>query len=68
MPAFRVTFLKTLSDSTGHDHQICQRRLELDATDRASALAEAQAIFCRLEKVSCWSNHADALKVDCLDQ
>ena len=68
MPRFRVTFRKIVYDDTGHARAICQRIVEVEERDDASAQATAMQRFCDLESVTSWLNHADWMEIARVDQ
>jgi hypothetical protein len=64
MAKFRISFFNDLPDSTGHDHHVCQRTIEIvDAEGEEQAIARAIGEFERLERVSHWGIHAR--KIEC---
>ncbi|BAQ49254.1 MULTISPECIES: hypothetical protein [Methylobacterium] len=63
MRKFLVTFAKTVSDDTGHDHVVLQRRAVIAARSDVSAAYEAKAMFCRAAGVSDWRLRADTCEV-----
>ncbi len=64
MPRFRVTFRKIVYGDTGQARTICQRIVEVEACDGEAAQAAAMPLFCTLENVSDWLNHADWMEVE----
>ena len=68
MPRFRVTFRKVVYDDTGHARAICQRIVEVEEHDDASAQATAMQRFCDLENVTNWLNHADWMEIARVNQ
>ncbi|CCW18074.1 hypothetical protein EBBID32_24240 [Sphingobium indicum BiD32] len=59
MASHRVCFFNAVPDSTGHDHHVCQRSIEISgAGDEAQAIQRAIVEFERLEGVSRWDLHA----------
>ena len=64
MPRFRVRFLKTVANDTGHESKICQREMEIEANDMEQAMARARERFCVLEGVSDWTLHAEAIEIE----
>lgn len=59
MANFRVTFLNSLADSSGHDHRCVQRIVEVrGARDEQAAIGQAQRMFEQLEHVSRWDLRA----------
>lgn len=63
MPRFTVAFYNVLPDSTGHDHHVCQRTVEIvEARDEAQAIEKAIAEFEREEDVTDWQLHARTIE------
>ena len=46
MPSYCVRFLKTLSNDTGHEVQVCQTSLEVEAFNEQDAIARARELIC----------------------
>jgi len=63
MPRYSVALLKRVSDDTGHEAEIVQHEVELDADDPQSAVAAANEDFCRAEGIGAWSDRADEIRV-----
>jgi hypothetical protein len=63
MSTFELQFLKTVCNSRGHDHTICQRAIDVEAPSAEVAFAKALAEFCRLEHVPHWTLHADMVEL-----
>jgi hypothetical protein len=65
---YRVGFYNNIPDSTGHDHHVCQREIEV-TTDggRDQTIAEGIQEFERHEHVSRWSIQARTIECVCLD-
>jgi hypothetical protein len=61
MARYVAKFLKNVISDTGHQVQVLQRTLDVDAPDRVEATRLAKKRFCELERVQRWSDHADAL-------
>lgn len=68
MLRYRVGFYNDIPDSTGHDHHVCQREIEL-VTDggRDQAIADAIREFEQQEHVSNWTVHARTIECICID-
>lgn len=60
---YRVCFYNETSDSTGHDHHVCQLEVEVTASGADQALEDAIAEFEKHEEVSSW--RARAHTVEC---
>lgn len=61
MPRFHVTFYKTVSDDTGHEHRSAQKEFTVLADDEAAALAEAERLYALSEGCD-WRLRADAVE------
>lgn len=64
MPIYRIRFMKTLADDTGHERQICQRAVQVKANSAEGALRPAQALFCELEGIADWSYRSDCCDLE----
>ena len=64
MAQFRVKFLKTVCGDTGHEVEICQRVLDVEAANEEAAVEMAKPRFSRLENIDNWSLHADRVQVE----
>jgi hypothetical protein len=56
---YRVSFFKTLFDSTGHRADPCQGTVEVRAENRDDALENARQRFAELKGITRWSLYAD---------
>jgi hypothetical protein len=63
MRMFLVTFHKTVSDDTGHDHRILQRQILVQASTEVSALWDARARFCKALGIADWRFRADGCEL-----
>lgn len=61
---YRVSFFKTLQDSTGHPHDCCQGEVEVHASDDPEAVLIARQRFAELTHVGDWSLRADNEKTE----
>jgi hypothetical protein len=68
MPHFRITFRKIVYGDTGRACTICQRIVEVEARDSASAQAAAMQSFCDLEGITDWLHHADWMEIERLQR
>ncbi|WP_372426910.1 hypothetical protein [Salinarimonas chemoclinalis] len=60
MPRWRVTFYKTISDDTGHEHRAVQKEITVLADDRDAAVEEAARLYVLAEGCD-WRLRADAV-------
>jgi hypothetical protein len=59
MALYRVGFYNDIPDSTGHDHHVCQREVEVSCDGGCDqAIAEAIRDFEQQEHISHWNLHA----------
>ena len=63
MARYTVLFMKHVLGDNGHEAEICQRSVEVDAADKLCASDLAKAKFCESECVKEWSLHADRVQV-----
>ena len=54
MPGYRVRFLRTVSNDTGHEANVCQALLDVEAASEDQAIARAKEAICS-RGVSPWS-------------
>ena len=59
MPIYRVRFMKTVANDTGHEREVCQRAVEVEAESAEAALRPARALFCEVERIGDWSQRSD---------
>jgi hypothetical protein len=64
MSRFVTHFMKKVIGDNGHEQEICQRIVEVNAASRAEAAELAKQKFCETEQVCNWSHHADRLLVE----
>ena len=64
MPKFKFRFMKLVSDSSGHERQICQREVEVEAQNPEEARGLAEEQFCASEGINNWNMHADTVEID----
>ena len=57
-------FMKIVSDSSGHERQICQCEVDVEAQNPEEARALAEEKFCASEGVKNWQMHADTVEMD----
>lgn len=63
MPRYRVDFLKQVTDDCGHDHNVSQRTIRLEAPNEVEAVERSIEEFCRRGVISDWSMRADRIEV-----
>jgi hypothetical protein len=63
MARYVVRFMKHVLGENGHEAEICQRSMEVDAADKLFASDLAKVRFCEGECVKEWSLHADRIHV-----
>jgi hypothetical protein len=63
MARFVVRFLKDVLGENGHEAEICQSHLEIEAANRTEAIELAKMKFCEKEILADWSLHADRVQV-----
>jgi hypothetical protein len=63
MSRYVVRFMKVVLGDNGHEAEICQRSMEVDAADKPHASDLAKVSFCESERVKDWSLHADSVHV-----
>jgi hypothetical protein len=55
--------MKVVLGENGHEAEICQRSMEVDAADKLHASDLAKVSFCESERVKDWSLHADRVHI-----
>lgn len=63
MSRFVVKFMKVVLGANGHEENICQGCVEVDAKNKGAAAVLAKQKFCRAEGLVDWSLHADKILV-----
>jgi hypothetical protein len=63
MARYVARFMKGVLGENGHEAEICQRSLEIDAANRGQAAEFAKIKFCETENVKNWYLHADRVHV-----
>ena len=56
-------FMKGVLGENGHEAEICQCSVEIEASNKAHAAQLAKIKFCEAEKVKNWLLHADRVHV-----
>ena len=63
MARYVVRFMKDVLGENGHEAEICQRSVKIEAADKVNAADRAKVSFCESESVKEWSLHADRVQV-----
>jgi hypothetical protein len=63
MARFIVRFLKDVLGENGHETEVCQSYLEVEAANPTEAVELAKTKFCEKEILADWSLHADRVQV-----
>lgn len=63
MREYLVTFYKTVSDDTGHDHRVLQQQAVVTARSDVAAAYAAKAMLCEANGVVDWRMRADTCEV-----
>jgi hypothetical protein len=63
MSRFVVRFMKDVLGENGREIEICQRSLEVDASNEGQATELAKQKFCEKETLCEWSLHADRIQI-----
>ena len=58
-----VKFFKTVLGDNGHEAEICQGVLEIDAANALDAAERGQREFCHDGRLAHWTVHADRVSV-----
>jgi hypothetical protein len=62
---YRVRFIKTLCDDTGHQHKCVEGVVDIRrARNRDRAVQAAKRRFERIKKISRWDRYADSFELD----
>jgi len=63
MAHYVVRFMKNVLGGNGHETEICQRSIEIEAPCLTDAEELAKVKFCQTERVGDWLLHADCVHV-----
>lgn len=61
MARYVAKFMKDVLGDNGHEAEICQRVIEVNAPDKERAAALAKVKFCEAERLTDWLIHADRI-------
>ena len=63
MARYIARFMKDVLGENGHEAEVCQRSIEIEAPSRVHAAELAKLKFCETENVRDWLLHADRVHV-----
>jgi hypothetical protein len=63
MARYIARFMKNILGENGHEVEICQRSIEIEAPSRGRAAELAKIEFCESENVKDWLLHADRVHI-----
>jgi hypothetical protein len=63
MARYVARFTKNVLGVNGHEAEICQRLIEIEASNPEDATELAKVKFCQTERVGNWLLHADRVHV-----
>jgi len=63
MPRYIARFMKDVLGENGHEAEICQRSIEIEAPSSGHAAEMAKIKFCETERVKDWLLHADRVRI-----
>lgn len=63
MARYVARFMKNVLGENGHEAEICQSSIEIEALSRADAVELAKIRFCECERLKDWSLHADRVQI-----
>lgn len=63
MTRYIARFMKDVLGENGHEAEICQRLIEIEAASSEHAAELAKTKFCETEKVKDWLLHADRVRI-----
>jgi hypothetical protein len=63
MARYIARFMKDVLGENGHETEICQRSIEIEASSRGHAAELAKIEFCESENVKDWLHHADRIHI-----
>jgi hypothetical protein len=63
MARYIARFMKDVLGENGHETEICQRSVEVEAPSTGLAVEFAKARFCEAENVKDWLLHADRVHI-----
>jgi hypothetical protein len=63
MTRYVVKFFKDVIGENGHEAEVCQGKLEVDAASSLDAAEQGKRRFCDQGRLAHWSLHADRVSV-----
>jgi hypothetical protein len=67
MSRYVVHFMKDVLGENGHELEVCQGTLEIDAACEGDAAELAKQKFCESQSLCDWSLHADRFQIKAAD-
>jgi len=64
MSRYVVLFTKDVLGENGRQIEVCQKALEIDASDESEATEWAKRKFCEDQALPHWSLHADRIRIE----
>lgn len=64
MARYIARFMKSVLGENGHEAEICQRSVEIEAANRGCAVELAKTKFCEAENVNNWALRADRYRIE----
>jgi hypothetical protein len=63
MTRYVARFMKNVLGQNGHEAEICQSLIEIEALSQSDAAELAKIRFCESERLRDWSLHADRVQI-----
>jgi len=63
MARYVARFMKNVLGENGHETEICQRSIEIEAASKGRAVELAKMKFCEAENLTDWGLHADCVRI-----
>jgi hypothetical protein len=63
MARYVARFMKDVLGENGHEAEVCQRSIEIEAKSKGHAAELAKIRFCETENVRDWFLHADRVHI-----
>ena len=63
MTRYVARFMKNVLGENGHEAEVCQSSIEIEALSQADAAELAKIRFCECKRLKDWSLHADRVQI-----